>query len=65
MLRKAELPGKVWIPDVLCLMNKLKITYLNGKWRLNEVSKKQREMYSALGVPIPEPGDYLNRKPLS
>ena len=64
-LRGAELPGKVWIPDVLGLMNKLKITYMNGKWRLNEVSKKQREMYSALGVPIPEPGDYLNRKPLS
>ncbi|MPM16849.1 hypothetical protein SDC9_63231 [bioreactor metagenome] len=62
-LREAELPGKVWIPDVLGLMNKLKITYLNGKWRLNEVSKKQREMYSALGVPIPELGDHLNLKP--
>ncbi|MCL2295753.1 MAG: transposase [Methanomassiliicoccaceae archaeon] len=64
-LRTAGLGRNVWIPDIISLLNKLKITYMNDRWRLNEVSKKQREMYEALGVPIPAAHDYIGFKPLS
>ena len=66
-LRKADLGGNVWVPDVISLLNKLKITCMNGKWKLNEVSKKQRDVHEALGVrtPIPTPEDYTGFKLLS
>jgi transposase len=64
-IRDAKLDDRTWVPDVISLMNKLKISYMNGKWRLNEVSKKQREMFTALGVPSPAENDYAGYKSLS
>ena len=33
-------------------LKKLKISCIGGKWRLNEVTKAQRELFEALGVNI-------------
>ena len=44
--------GDYWVPDVLNTLKKLKISCIGGKWRLNEVTKAQKELFGALGVNI-------------
>jgi len=34
------------------VMRKLRITCVGGEWRLNEVTRKQREILSRLGLPL-------------
>jgi hypothetical protein len=34
------------------IMRKLRITKVGDEWRLNEVTKKQREILSKLGIPL-------------
>jgi len=53
LLRNSRLYGKYWLPDVFNELNKLKATKIGDKWVLNEVSKKQRTMYEALGLKVP------------
>jgi transposase len=48
--RKAKLLGKMWIEELLRILGMLKVTRIGQEWRLNEVTKKQRELCSALGV---------------
>jgi transposase len=56
MLRRAveaKLLDKRWIDDMLLELAKLKVTKIGEEWRLNEVTKKQRELIAALGVTPP------------
>jgi transposase len=52
-VRTADL-ADIWVPDIVNTMNKLKITLVGSRWRLNEVTKKQRELYRKLGVSPPD-----------
>ena len=52
LLKEKGLAGDYWVPDVLNTLKKLKISCIGGKWRLNEVTKAQRELFEALGVNI-------------
>ena len=52
LLKEKHLAGKYWVPDVINTMKKLKISCIGGKWRLNEVTKAQRDMFEALGINI-------------
>lgn len=52
LLKEKELAGRYWVPDVINTLKKLKISCIGGKWRLNEVTKAQRELFEALEVSI-------------
>ena len=52
LLKEKGLAGNYWVPDVINTLKKLKISCIGGKWRLNEVTKAQRELFGALGVNI-------------
>ncbi|WP_400238221.1 IS1634 family transposase [Methanomethylophilus alvi] len=52
LLKEKGLADDYWVPDVLNTLKKLKISCIGGKWRLNEVTKAQRELFEALGVNI-------------
>jgi len=52
LLKEKGLAGDYWVPNVLNTLKKLKISCIGGKWRLNEVTKAQRELFEALGVNI-------------
>ena len=52
LLKEKDLAGKYWVPDVINVLKKLKISCIGGKWRLNEVTKAQRELFEALDVSI-------------
>ena len=52
LLKEKNLAGKYWVPDVINAMKKLKISCIGGKWRLNEVTKAQRELSEALGIDV-------------
>ena len=51
--RDAGLLNKMWLTDIINEMMKLKITRIGETWRLNELTKKQRELLKALGVDHP------------
>jgi transposase len=51
--RDAGLLTRMWVTDMINELAKLKITRIGETWRLNEVSKKQRELLQALGVDHP------------
>ena len=51
--RDAGLLTKMWVTDMINEMMKLKITRIGQTWRLNEVTKRQRELLKALGVDHP------------
>jgi transposase len=54
-IRSSEkLYTKVWLPDVIGELLKLKVSKIGGHWVLNEVTKKQRELYEALNIPVPD-----------
>lgn len=48
-----KLNRKIWYPDVINELSKLKASKMGNKWVLNEVSKKQRELLQRLGVEVP------------
>lgn len=48
-----RLNRRVWYPDVINILSKLKASKMGGKWILNEVSKKQRELFESLGIEVP------------
>ena len=52
LLKEKGLAGNYWVLDVISTLKKLKISFIGGKWRLNEVTKAQRELFEALGVKI-------------
>ncbi|MBR1452270.1 MAG: hypothetical protein IJ592_02080 [Candidatus Methanomethylophilaceae archaeon] len=52
LLKEKGLAGNYWVPDVINTLKKLKISCIGGKWRLNEVTKAQRELFEALEVKI-------------
>jgi hypothetical protein len=44
----------MWTEEMLRLMGMLKVTLIGQEWRMAEVTKKQRELFQALGVKAPE-----------
>jgi transposase len=52
--RRAKLLGKMWTEEMLRLMGMLKVTLIGQEWRMAEVTKKQRELFQAMGVKAPE-----------
>jgi transposase len=52
--RKAGLLGKLWTEEMLRILSMLKVTLIGQQWRVNEVTKKRRELFEALGVKAPE-----------
>ena len=52
LLKEKNLVGKYWVPDVVNTMKKLKISFIGGIWRLNEVTKAQRGLFEALDVDV-------------
>ena len=44
-MKKSPLAGKMWVPDVINLLKKLKMSCVRGNWRLNEVTKSQKELF--------------------
>ncbi|WP_400204491.1 IS1634 family transposase [Methanomethylophilus alvi] len=52
-MKKSPLAGKMWVPDVISLLKKLKMSCVGGNWRLNEVTKSQRELFKQLGIRLP------------
>lgn len=54
-LKETSLADKMWVPDVINLLKKLKMSCIGGNWRLNEVTKAQRELFKQLGIELPRP----------
>ena len=52
-----DLNRKVWYPDVMNELSKLKASKMGDRWILNEVSKKQRLLLRDLGVDVPTTED--------
>ena len=52
-MRSAGLLDSMWIPDLLRILKKLKISHIGDNWRLNEVTKSQKEIFEKLGVKVP------------
>lgn len=38
-MKRSPSAGKMWVPDVINLLKKLKMSCVGGNWRLNEVTK--------------------------
>ena len=51
-MKESKLTDEMWIPKLMRIMRKLRITKVGDEWRLNEVTKKQREILSKLGIPL-------------
>lgn len=51
-MRDAGMTDRKGPKDVLRTLGKLRISQIGGKWRLNEVTKAQREIFEKLGVEI-------------
>ena len=52
-ISESGLNGKVWHPDVINELPKLKASKMGGKSVLNEVTRKQRDSFASLGVDVP------------
>jgi len=52
MMKSSGITDEMWIPKLMKVMRKLRITCVGGEWRLNEVTRKQREILSRLGLPL-------------
>ncbi len=52
-LKNSSLADKMWVPDVINLLKKLKMSCIGGNWRLNEVTKAQRDLFNQLGIKLP------------
>jgi transposase len=51
--REAELLDKKSIEDILLELSKLRAAKVGGKWRLTEISKKQRTIFEKMGIGVP------------
>ena len=51
-MKKSGITDEMWVPKLMKVMRKLRITRVGEEWRLNEVTKKQREILSKLGLPL-------------
>jgi transposase len=51
--REANLLGKIWTEEMLRILGMLKVTLIGQQWRVNEVTRKQRELFEALGAKAP------------
>ena len=51
-MKGSDLTDEMWIPKLMKIMRKLRITKVGDEWRLNEVTRKQREILSRLGIPL-------------
>ena len=51
-MKTAGITDEMWIPKFMKIMRKLRITLVGDEWRLNEVTRKQRELISKLGLPL-------------
>ena len=51
-MKSAGITDEMWIPKFMKIMRKLRITLVGDEWRLNEVTKKQRELIAKLGLPL-------------
>lgn len=52
MMKSSGITDEMRIPKLMKVMRKLRITCVGGEWRLNEVTRKQREILSRLGLPL-------------
>jgi transposase len=52
--RSDKLYRKIWLPDVINELSKLKVSMMGDRWVLNEVTKKQRELFTELDIPVPD-----------
>jgi len=52
-MKEAKLTDTMWVPDIISVMKKLKISRIGGKWRLNEITKAQRTIFEKLRVKMP------------
>jgi len=52
-----NLSKRVWYPDVMNELSKLKASRMGDRWILNEVSRKQRLLFQDLGVDVPTTAD--------
>ena len=52
-ISESDLKGRIWYPDVINELSKLKVSEMGGKLILNEVTKKQRDLYTSLKVDVP------------
>jgi len=50
---QSGLKGKVWYPDVINELSKLKVSRMGSKLVLNEVTRKQRDLFASLKVDVP------------
>lgn len=53
-MKRSGLLESMWIPDLLNILKKLKISHIGNQWRLNEVTKTQRELFQKLGIDNPK-----------
>lgn len=51
-MKDSGLTDTMWIPKMFKVLKKLRITRVGDEWRLNEVTKAQREIISKLGLPL-------------
>lgn len=51
-MRISGITDEMWIPKLMKVLRKLRITLVGNEWRLNEVTKKQRELIGKLGLPL-------------
>jgi len=51
--RDARLLEKQSVSDILLEMSKLRAVHIGGKWRLSEITRKQRTILEALEISLP------------
>lgn len=51
-MRASGVTDEMWVPKLMKVMRKLRITQVGGEWRLNEVTKAQRSILARLGLPL-------------
>lgn len=52
-MKKAELTNSMWVPELIRTLKKLKISCVGEEWRLNEITRAQRDIFKKLGVKLP------------
>lgn len=51
-MRTSGITDEMRIPKLMKVLRKLRMTLVGNEWRLNEVTKKQRELIGKLGLPL-------------
>ena len=60
--REAKLLDKKSIEEILMELAKLRAVKVGGKWRLTEISKKQRTILEKMGIGIPVDANLVIKK---